>query len=73
VNIGTEEEIKIKDLAILIKEIVGFDGKTLHDLSKPDGMPRKLSDISRIKALGMEAQDGPERRNKEDLRMVCRE
>ncbi|MBI5204272.1 MAG: GDP-L-fucose synthase, partial [Nitrospirae bacterium] len=52
VNIGTEEEIKIKDLAVLIKETTGFGGKIVHDLSKPDGMPRKLSDISRIKALG---------------------
>lgn len=52
VNIGTEDEIKIKDLAFLIKETVGFDGKIVHDLSKPDGMPRKLSDITRIKALG---------------------
>jgi GDP-L-fucose synthase len=52
VNIGTEEEIRIKDLAALIKEIVGFEGKIVHDLSKPDGMQRKLSDISKIKALG---------------------
>lgn len=52
VNVGAGEEIKIKDLAVFIKEIVGFEGKIVHDLSKPDGMPRKLLDISRIKALG---------------------
>jgi GDP-L-fucose synthase len=52
VNIGAEEEIRIKDLAALIKEISGFEGEIVHDLSKPDGMPRKLSDISKIKALG---------------------
>lgn len=52
VNIGTEEEIKIKDLAVMIKEIVGFEGDIVYDLSKPDGMPRKLSDITRIKTLG---------------------
>jgi len=52
VNIGTEEEIKIKDLASLVREIVGFKGEIVHDLSKPDGMPRKLSDISKIKAIG---------------------
>ena len=52
VNVGTEEEIRIKDLAVLIKEIVGFEGKIVHDLSKPDGMRRKLSDISKIKGLG---------------------
>lgn len=62
VNVGTEEEIRIKDLAALIKEIVGFEGKIVHDLSKPDGMPRKLSDISKIKGLGwqprMSLEDG---------------
>ena len=42
VNIGAEEEIKIKDLAALIKKTVGFEGRIVHDLSKPDGMPRKL-------------------------------
>lgn len=64
VNIGTEEEIKIKDLAVLIKETVGFNGKIVHDLSKPDGMPRKLSDISKIKALGWK----PETSLKEGIR-----
>lgn len=54
VNVGTGEEIKIKDLANLIKEIVGFDGKISHDLAKPDGTPRKLLDISRIRKLGWE-------------------
>ena len=54
VNVGTSEEIKIKDLANLIKEIVGFDGKISHDFSKPDGTPRKLLDISRIRKLGWE-------------------
>lgn len=39
VNIGMGEDIKIKELANLIKETVGFDGDVKHDLSKPDGMP----------------------------------
>ncbi len=52
VNIGTGEDIKIKDLAKLIKEIVKYDGEIKHDLSKPDGTPRKLLDISKIKSLG---------------------
>ncbi len=64
VNIGTEEEIRIKDLAAIIKETVGFEGKIAHDLSKPDGMPRKLLDISRIKALGWK----PETSLKEGIR-----
>ena len=52
VNIGTGEDIKIKELAHLVKDIVGFDGEIRHDLSKPDGTPRKLLDISRMKAFG---------------------
>lgn len=56
INIGTGEDIKIKDLAIMIKKIVGFEGEIRHDLSKPDGTPRKLLDISRIKALGWKPQ-----------------
>jgi GDP-L-fucose synthase len=58
VNIGAGEDIKIKDLANLIKEIVGFDGEIKHDLSKPDGTPRKLLDVSKIKSLGWEAKIG---------------
>lgn len=54
VNIGTGEDTKIKDLAEMIKEIVGFDGEIKYDLSKPDGTPRKLLDVSRIKTLGWE-------------------
>lgn len=52
INIGTGEDIRIKDLAKLIKGVVGFEGEIKHDLSKPDGTPRKLLDISRIKSLG---------------------
>jgi GDP-L-fucose synthase len=51
-NVGTGNEITIKDLAILIKEVVGFDGHLIFDTTKPDGMPRKLLDISKITALG---------------------
>ncbi len=54
VNIGVGKDIKIKDLARIIKEVVGFDGGIKHDFSKPDGTPRKLLDISRIKKLGWE-------------------
>jgi len=54
VNIGTGEDLKIKDLAMMIKDIVGFKGDILHDLSKPDGTPRKLLDVSKIKQLGWE-------------------
>lgn len=52
VNIGTGEEVSIKELALLVKEIVGFQGELVFDTSKPDGTPRKLSDVSRLQALG---------------------
>lgn len=52
VNIGSGEEVTIRELALRIKEIVGFTGELLFDSTKPDGTPRKLSDVSRIHALG---------------------
>jgi GDP-L-fucose synthase len=52
VNIGTGEDIEIRELATLIKNIVGFEGEIEHDLSKPDGTPRKLMDVSKLNALG---------------------
>jgi GDP-L-fucose synthase len=52
VNIGTGEDISIKELAEMIKEIVGFEGETINDTSKPDGTPRKLLDVSRLHSLG---------------------
>lgn len=52
VNIGQGKDISIKELAMLIKDIVGFDGDLVFDSSKPDGTPRKLLDISRITQLG---------------------
>ena len=56
VNVGTGSEISISDLALLVKEIVGFEGKLHFDRSKPDGTPRKLLDVSRIHALGWKHQ-----------------
>jgi GDP-L-fucose synthase len=52
INVGTGTEISIKDLAQLIKDIVGFQGDIVWDKSKPDGTPRKLMDSSRLFALG---------------------
>jgi len=52
VNIGTGEDISIKDLALLIKGITGFDGELRWDDSKPDGTPRKQMDVSKIHELG---------------------
>ena len=55
VNIGVGVDISIKDLAYLIKEIVGFEGTIVFDASKPDGTPRKLMEISKLSALGWHA------------------
>lgn len=52
INIGVGKDISIKDLADLIKAVVGFDGDIEWDKSKPDGTPRKLLEISRISSLG---------------------
>ena len=60
VNIGTGKDIAIKDLALLIKNIVGYKGKIVHDLTKPDGTPRKLMDISKLTTAGWKAKIGLE-------------
>jgi GDP-L-fucose synthase len=52
VNVGSGEDIPIKDLARLVMDVVGFDGDLTHDRSKPDGTPRKLMSADKIRALG---------------------
>ena len=52
VNIGTGEDVTIKNLAALVKQIVGFQGEIVWDTSKPDGTPRKLMDVSKLHGLG---------------------
>ena len=52
INIGCGEDISIKELAILIKEIIGFEGELIFDTTKPDGTPRKLLDVTKINNLG---------------------
>ena len=56
VNVGVGKDISILELAELIKDIVGFEGEIVNDLSKPDGTPRKLLNVSRLNDLGWEAQ-----------------
>ena len=51
-NVGSGEEVSIKDLAMQISEVVGFEGKIIWDSSKPDGTPRKFLDSSRIRSFG---------------------
>lgn len=58
VNIGTGEDIAIKDLALLIKDIVGFEGELRFDTSKPDGTPRKLMDVSKLHSYGWKHKIG---------------
>ena len=55
-NIGVGEEISINGLAELIADVVGFEGGFEHDLSKPDGTPRKLLDVSRLEELGWQPE-----------------
>ncbi len=52
VNIGTGKDVSIKELALLIKEIVGYSGEIVWDTNKPDGTPRKLLDVGLIHRLG---------------------
>jgi GDP-L-fucose synthase len=56
INIGTGHEITINELARLISDIVGFDGEIKHDITKPDGTPRKVLDTSRFTSLGWTAR-----------------
>jgi GDP-L-fucose synthase len=56
INIGTGYEITINELARLISDIVGFDGEIKHDITKPDGTPRKILDTSRFTSLGWKAR-----------------
>ena len=69
VNIGTGKDLEIGELALLIKEIVGFKGEIVHDLSKPDGTPRKLMDVSKLHKLGWKHKINLE----EGLKMVYEE
>ncbi len=52
VNIGTGHDLTIKELAELVKSIIGFDGELIFDTTKPDGTPRKLMDVSFLSSLG---------------------
>src|SRR6201986_5173765 len=62
VNIGTGEDLSIKDLALLVKKVIGYEGEIRFDTSKPDGTPRKLMDVSKLHSKGwkhkIELEDG---------------
>ncbi len=55
-NVGTGQDVSIKEFAQLIKEVTGYQGEITWDASKPDGMPRKVLDVQKIHALGWEAR-----------------
>ena len=56
VNVGTGDEVSIKELALIMKDVVGFEGDLNFDTSKPDGTPRKLLDVSRLNDAGWRSQ-----------------
>lgn len=56
INIGTGHDLTIKDLALLIKDVLGYDGELVFDTTKPDGTPRKLMDVSKLHDLGWKHQ-----------------
>ncbi len=55
INIGVGEDLSIKELAEVVSSVVGYGGEIVFDVSKPDGTPRKLMDVSRLKSVGFEA------------------
>jgi GDP-L-fucose synthase len=56
VNLGVGEDLTIRELAELIKDIMGYSGKIVYDTTKPDGTPQKLLDVSRLNDLGWKAR-----------------
>lgn len=56
VNVGTGEDLSIHELALLVKEVVGYEGRIVYDTSKPDGTPRKLLDVSLLHSTGWHHQ-----------------
>jgi GDP-L-fucose synthase len=69
VNVGTGKDLTIMELAELVQRITGYDGSIRRDLSKPDGTPRKLLDVSKLEAMGWKARVSLE----EGVRRVYRE
>ena len=70
-NVGTGEDVTIRELAETIQQVVGYQGEIIWDSSKPDGTPRKLMDVSKLKSLGWQATDSSDRRFSQHLSLVC--
>lgn len=61
VNVGTGQEVSIRELALTMQKVVGYEGEIVFDATKPDGTPRKLLDVSKLRSLGWQAQTDLER------------
>ena len=72
INIGTGQDISIKELAELIGEIVGYKGNLTFDTGKPDGTPRKLQDVSRLNTAGWHYRTSLKKGIKSTYRWYCR-
>jgi GDP-L-fucose synthase len=68
INVGVGEDVTILELANMVKKAIGYQGEITHDLSKPDGTPRKLMDVNKLTALGWKAKIGLE----EGIGLVCK-
>jgi GDP-L-fucose synthase len=58
INVGVGEDLSIRELAELLADVIGYEGELVQDTSKPDGTPRKVLDVSRLKGLGWEPRIG---------------
>jgi GDP-L-fucose synthase len=58
INVGVGADVSIRELAEVIADVVGFTGEIVQDTSRPDGTPRKMLDVSRIRALGWVSRVG---------------
>ena len=56
INVGTGVDVTIRELAETIKDVVGFEGELVFDTTKPDGTPRKLLDVSKLRGLGWQSK-----------------
>jgi GDP-L-fucose synthase len=54
INVGTGKDVTIREMAEAMKQVVGYEGKLTFDTTKPDGTPRKLIDVTRLKNMGWE-------------------
>lgn len=74
INVGTGKDMTIKELAFLMKKIIGFEGDIMFDSSKPDGTPKKLLDVSKLNSLGwkytIKIEDGIEKTYKDYLKTL---